>query len=66
MCISPCREDFVTYKPSKVEIKDLSKLNKVDREGLIRWKVHKKLGNNVILELPGYHIPNAEVQLLGP
>ena len=65
VCISPCREDFVTYKPSKVKIKDLSKLNKVDGEGLIRWKVRDKLGNNVVLELPGYHIPNARVCLLG-
>ena len=66
MCISPRREDFVTYKPSKVKIKDLSKINKVDGEGMIRWKVRDKLGNNIVLELPGYHIPNAEVRLLSP
>ena len=55
VCISPCREDFVTYKPSKVKIKDLSKLNKIDGEGLIRWKVRDKL-----------HFPNAGVRLLSP
>ena len=66
MCISPCREDFVTYKPSKVRIKDLSKLNKVDGEGLIHWKVRNNLSTNVVLELTEYHIPNARVQLLSP
>ena len=66
MCISPRREDFVTHKPSKVKIKDLSNLNKVDGEGLIRWKVQDKLGNNGVIELPGYHIPNAGVRLLSP
>jgi hypothetical protein len=43
---------------------DSSKLNKVDGEGLIRRNVYDKLGNNVVLELPGYHIPNAGVRLL--
>ena len=66
VCISPCREDFVTYKTSKLKIKDLSKTNKVQGEGLIRWTVRDKNGQNVILELPGYHIPNAKVWLLRP
>ena len=66
VCISPRREDFVTYKTSKVKIKDLSKTNTVQGEGLIRWTVRDKNGQNVILELPGYHIPNAEVRLLSP
>ena len=54
----------MTYKPSKVKIKNLSKLNKVDGEGLIYWEVRDKLGNNGELELPGYHIPNAGVCFL--
>ena len=37
-----------------------------DGEGLMRWKDCNKLGNNVVLELPGYHIPTAGVQLLSP
>ena len=66
MYISPCREDFVTYKPSKVKIKDLSKLNKVHGKSLIHWKVCDKLGNNVVLELLGYYIPNTGVWCLSP
>ena len=54
------------YKPSKVNIKDFSKLNKVDGGGLICGKVRDRFGNNVVPELPGYHVPNAGVRLLGP
>ena len=35
-------------------------------EGLIRWKVKDKTGKTVFIELPGYHIPKAEVRLLSP
>ena len=35
-------------------------------EGIIRWKVRDKIGKIVNLDLPGYHIPNAEVRLLSP
>ena len=66
VCISPRREDFVTYKSSKIKIKDLSKTNTVKGEGLICWTVLDQNGQNVILELPRYHIPNAEVCLLSP
>jgi hypothetical protein len=34
-CISPHREDFVTYHDSKVKIKDLSGVNKVSGEGMV-------------------------------
>ena len=61
VCTSPCREYVVTYRSNNVKTKELSKLNKVDGEGLIRWKVHDKFGNNVVLELTGSHIPNAGV-----
>ena len=57
---------FFTYKPSRIKIKDLSKTNTVIGEGLIRWTVRDQNGQNVVLEFPGYHIPNAEVHLLSP
>ena len=66
VCISPCREDYVTYKLGKVKIKDFSKLNKVCGEGLIRWSVCDKLDNSIVLKLSEYHIPNTGVCLLGP
>ena len=66
MCITPCREDFTVYRDSTVKIKDLSKTNTVAGEGLIRWKVKDKTGKTVFIELPGYHIPKAEVRLLSP
>jgi hypothetical protein len=54
------------YKMSKMKIKDLSLSNTVVGEGLMRWKVEDLAGRVVILELPGYHIPEAEVHLLSP
>jgi hypothetical protein len=41
-CISPHREDFVTYSDSKVKVKDLSGSNKVAGEGMVKWKVLDK------------------------
>ena len=35
-------------------------------EGIIRWKVRDTKGKVVNLDLPGYHIPSAEVRLLSP
>ena len=66
VCISPRREDFITYRSSKVKIKDLSSTHAVEGEGLMRWRVRDKHGQVVILELPGYYIPSADVRLLSP
>ena len=66
VCISPCRSDFVTYKPSKAKIKDLSSTNRVEGEGLVRWHVLDADGKSVSVELPAFHIPQAEVRLLSP
>ena len=66
MCITPRRNDFTVYRTSKVKIKDLSKSNTVTGEGFMRWKVRNTSGKIVNLDLPGYHIPMAEVRLLSP
>jgi hypothetical protein len=65
-CVSPHREDFITYHESKVKVKDLSGTNKVAGEGMIRWKVLDKDGREVELEIKGYHMPKASVRLLSP
>ena len=41
-------------------------LNKVAGEGFIRWSICGNDGQLITLELPGYHIPKAEVRLLSP
>ena len=66
VCIAPRCDDFTVYRTSKVKIKDLSKSNTVAGEGFVRWKVRDTSGKNVNLDLPGYHIPMAEVRLLSP
>ena len=66
VCITPCRHDFISYRPSKVKIKDLSKSNSVEGEGVLRWVIMDTDGNPCTIELPGYHIPSADVKLLSP
>ncbi len=61
VCITPHRSDFTFYCDSKVKIKDLSKSNTVKGEGFVRWKVRDANGKKVNLNLPGYHMPEAEV-----
>jgi hypothetical protein len=58
--------DFITYKDSKMKIKDLSSSNQVAGEGIISWSLQDKNGDSVQIELKEYHIPNAEVCLLSP
>jgi transposase InsO family protein len=65
-CISPHREDFVTYHDSKVKIKDLSGVNKVSGEGMLEWKVLDEFGREHTISIKGYHIPRASVRLLSP
>ncbi len=49
-----------------MKIRNLSSLNKVAGEGIIRWSMQDIHGDSVQVELLGYHIPNAEVRLLSP
>ena len=51
---------------SKAKVKDLSKSNVVVGKGMIGWLVYDINGRLAHLELPGYHIPAAEVRLLSP
>jgi hypothetical protein len=49
-----------------MKIKDLSSSNQVAGEGILCWLIQDTHGASVIIELMGYHIPNAEVRLLSP
>jgi hypothetical protein len=66
VCISPHKLDFITYKDSKMKIKNLSSSNQVAGEGIISWSLQDENGDSVQIELKGYHIPNAKVCLLSP
>eukprot|EP00804_Cyclotella_cryptica_P001528 CCRYP_003749-RA/>CCRYP_003749-RA protein AED:0.13 eAED:-0.00 QI:0/0/0/1/0/0.33/3/0/1355 len=65
-CITPCKDDFVSYAPSAAKIRDLSGINTVAGEGLLCWRVLDHQGREHAIELKGYHIPNASVRLLSP
>lgn len=65
-CITPHREDFVSYEKSTAKVKDLSGVNKVAGEGMITWKVLDKFGREVQLQMHAYHVPLASVRLLSP
>jgi hypothetical protein len=49
-----------------MRIKDLFSSNKVEGEGILRWSLQDAHGDSVVIELLGYHFPNAEVCLLSP
>jgi hypothetical protein len=66
VCISPLRSDFITYKPSQIKINDLSSSNKVQGEGIIKWCVLDSSGQEISIEVPGFHIPGVKVRLLSP
>ncbi len=57
---------FVTYKHSKMKIKDLSSSKMVAGEGIIKWNVSDSSGATVTLKMPGFHIPYIDVWLLSP
>ena len=65
-CISPCREDFITYEDSKVRVKDLSGVNRVAGEGMVEWKVLDRFGREFVIQIKAYHMPKAVVRLLSP
>ncbi len=64
VCISPHKSDFITYNKSKMKIKEISSSNHFAVEGIIRWSMHDALGTPIQIELLGYHLPKADVQLL--
>lgn len=66
VCISPNRNHFSSYKESNRSVRDLSKKNRVTGEGMIRWSVLDENGKSTFVEVPGFHIPEAEVCLLSP
>ncbi len=49
-----------------MKIKDLLSSNQVAGEGILRWSIQDTHGVSIVIELMGYHVPNAEVCLLSP
>jgi hypothetical protein len=49
-----------------MKIKDFLFSNKVEGKEIIKWNVINKRGHNVTINVPGYHIPAADVRLLSP
>ena len=54
-CISPCKDDFVEFRESRVNITDLLSTNQVAGEGLIRWKVLDANGAQHVILIKGYY-----------
>eukprot|EP00956_Cyclotella_meneghiniana_P000642 scaffold692_cov55-Cyclotella_meneghiniana.AAC.4 len=52
------------YGTSKVNVKDLSGVNRVAGEGMINWKVLDSYGAEYTIKLKAYHMPGASVRLL--
>ena len=66
VCVTPVLDDFITYEPCDIEIKDLSSKNKVAGRGLVRWTVLDTRGLPCTLQVQAYHVPHTDVRLLSP
>ncbi|EJK71687.1 hypothetical protein THAOC_06848, partial [Thalassiosira oceanica] len=66
ICVTPDRDDFVSYEPCNAEIKDLSSKNTVAGRGLVRWTVLDSRGLPCTLQAQAYHVPGTDVRLLSP
>jgi hypothetical protein len=56
-CISPCKDDFISYSPSSAKIRDLSDVNTVAGEGMLLWHVLDQCGREHSIDIKGYHSP---------
>lgn len=67
ICISPHELEFISYYlSSKAKTCDLSQSNVVQGEGMMQLPVVTIDGEVTHIEVLGYHIPQAEVQILCP
>ena len=66
MCVSPHRDDFITYSEESGRVlQGLTKGVTVKGVGVVKWTV--EIGNKVVeLRLRALHVPQSDVRLLSP
>jgi hypothetical protein len=64
--LTPFRSDFINYVECEIDIRDVTKVNKVVGIGTTIHKFVDGDGNNVYLPCVSYHLPETDVRLFSP
>jgi hypothetical protein len=64
--LTPFCSDFIDYVECDIDVRDVTKVNKVIGIGTILHKFVDVAGNNVYLPCVSYHLPSTDIQLFPP
>ena len=64
--MTPFRSDFINYVECDIDVRDVTKVNKVIGVGTTLHKFVDVAGNNVYLPCVSYHLPSTDIWLFSP
>ncbi len=64
--LMPCWSDFIDYVECKIDVRDITKVNKVVGIGTTLHKFVDNNDNHVYLPCVSYHLPTTDVRLFSP
>jgi hypothetical protein len=64
--LTPFRSDFIDYVECDIDVRDVTKINKVVGIGTTLHKFVDNVGNKVYLPCVSYHLPSTDVRLFSP
>jgi hypothetical protein len=64
--LTPFRSDFIDYVEYEIDVRDITKVNKVVGIGTTLHKFLDNNGNHVYLPCVSYHLPTTDVRLFSP
>jgi len=64
--LTPFRSDFIDYVECEIDVRDITKVNKVVGIGTTLHKFVDNNGNHVYLPCVSYHLPTMDVRLFSP
>jgi hypothetical protein len=64
--LTPFCSDFIAYVECDIDVRDVTKVNKVIGVGTTLHKFVDVAGNNIYLPCVSYHLPSTDIQLFSP
>ena len=64
--LTPFRSDFIDYVECEIDVRDVTKVNKVIGVGTTLHKFVDIAGNDVYLPCVSYHLPSTDIRLFSP
>jgi hypothetical protein len=64
--LTPFRSDFIDYVECDIDVRDVTKVNKVIDVGTTLHNFLYIAGNNVYLPCVSYHLPSTNIRLFSP